>query len=189
MKHTKITILGLLLLAASGAAFASLVFPTVTLVTYDPIEFVYVYRIECPTSMSYPFGYFQVDAQVPDDGEFSPWQVSGPFIPDYISGTNLKWASGISTWQYDPDYRDFAYWRASRKQEVMPGTAWTGDFVLIVPNTAPGPGFVLTKDGVEGSTNRFEYLVPCPMVPEPSGVLGLATGLMLGFGSLLRRRS
>jgi len=188
MKHIRTTIVGLLLLAACGTAFASLVFPTVTLVTYDPIEFTYVYRIECPANMSYPFGYFQVDAQVPEDGEFAPWQVSGPFVPD-TEGTNVNWASGISVWQYDPDERDFAYWRASKKQEIMPGTAWSGDFVLVVPNTGPGPGFVLTKDGVLGSTNRLEYLVPSPMVPEPANIVGLATGLMLAFGSMLRRRS
>lgn len=193
---TKVTLCALLLAACGGAFAVDVISPTVTLITYDPNTWMYVYRVECPADMSFPFGYLQIDAQVPCDGIYmmddGTWGQTGPWTPAYDPpGTNQNWQQGVSTWEYtggEPS-KDFAYWRSSRRQEVMPGSAWVGDFVMFVPNTIPGPGWVLTKDGVVGSTHRFEYDVPCPMIPEPGSIVGLATGLLLGLGTLLRKRS
>ena len=176
----------------SGAALAHGILPTACLILFDPDTFAYVYWVICPEYMTYPFGYFQVDAKVPCDGT---WAQTGPWTPSYLEGTNRNWTHGVSTWEYDElgePVCDFAYWRASGSQEIMPGTAWSGEFVMTVPNTQPGWGWIYTKGETIESQQRIDDLVPCPIpdggqpVPEPSSIIALAGGL----GSLLafRRR-
>ncbi len=177
---------------ASVAAYAvDPVYPTVTL-TYYPDEWKYVYRVDCPENMSYPFGYFQVDTYVPCEGIYclpddELWGLEGP-------STSVSWANGINTFVYDSDgnaLRDFAFWRSNRKQEVMPGNAWTGYFVMYVPNTAPKMGFVMTKDGVTDSTRIHEIPVPAPIppnIPEPGGIVAFCTSLILSYGTFLRSK-
>ena len=187
-KFAKVALWALLVATVCGTALASVEIIPIVSLSFDPSTCTYTYHIVCPAHITYPFGYFQVDAKVPCDGIFtSDWKLKGP-------SDLIKWANGVSTWEYGDtrnDDKDFAYWRASRRQEVMPSAdGWSGDFVLTVPNTQPGPGSVMTKDGVVGSAKTHTCDVPCAVaIPEPSGLIGLGTSLMLVVGTLLRKRS
>ena len=186
-KLAKFIAVALMLIAmVSGVALAAEVLPTASLWSFDADTFTYVYRVICPENMTQPFGYFQVDAQVPElepyvDEGTGGWILSGPFVDD----EDQEWANGVFPWTFDPE-KDSAYWRADRTQEIPAFTAWQGDFVLVVPNTQPGRGMILTKNGVPGSTQEFEDLVPCP-IPEPSSLLALGAGLV-GLGTCWKRR-
>jgi len=175
-----------LLIAVSvccGSAGAQ-VFPSVSF-DFDAVTFTYTYTVSIPGNSTYPFGYFQVDTHL---AWAANWSTSGPWVPNAGTGVDQNWSSGYATWQVSPQH-DFAFWRASTGQQIPAGTAWLGDFVLIVPDSLPTDGWVLTKDGVGASENHLQRLVPGP-VPEPSAFAALGAGLagLAGFGIRRRRR-
>lgn len=147
-----------LILAVVQCASAD-VFPTVTF-SFDQNTFTYTYTVTNPANSTYPFGYFQVD-------------MLQPYTAVTSKSSSDGWDSGYRRWSVDQLYH-FAWWSAPPDGEVPAQTAWTGEFTLVVPNTRPVPGLVLTKDGV-GGEQLLQLQVPGP-VPEPSGiaVLGIA---------------
>ncbi len=162
-------------LSLAGLASAA-IYPTVT-VTLVGDE--YTFTVNSPANATYPFGYFQVDAQVAEAFPYIPWTQTGP----WVSNVDQVWTAG----RFPVGPFTSAFWRASRAQEILPGTAWVGQFKLTVPNSAPVTGFVLTMDGVAGQ-NTTQLEVPGPfIVPEPS-VLAAAAFSLMGFVAIKRKR-
>lgn len=157
-----------------GSAASAAVYPLVTLDSFNAGTFTYMYKVDIPANSSYAFGYFQVDAQTT-----ASWTLAGPIV----SNVDQNWASG--PFNRAPGLDSLA-WRAFGPQEVPANTAWLGYFKIVAPNTAPVSGFVLTHDGISGSANTTSVDVP-GVVPEPSGLLALATG-MIGLLGLSRKR-
>jgi hypothetical protein len=192
------TLTVVLLVATCGPALAD-VSPTVTLIWSAGSPAEYVYEIHFSADSTSSLGYFQVNTDVLCQGEHAlyggTWDLSGPWVYNPVSQMweDKAWLTGIGTWAYDSDLqplKDFAYWRATRTQEVLPGEEWTGHFKLYVPNTEPGPGKVLTKNYVAGLTEEHDRDVPSPgsTIPEASGFVGLGTGVLLAVGAALGRR-
>lgn len=176
-----VLILGLLLLC-SAAALAD-VFPSVTYVGFNTVTYEYTYRIDCLSTSTYPFGQLEVFAEVPNFGIYAVWQLSMDTPPSTL------WATSTAMWQLFPERKDKAMWAANTSDDVVPAeTLWSGQFYLIVPNSTPTGGIVVTLDGGPGATNPSSTTVPGPApIPEPSSLLAL--GAMAGaLMPLIRRR-
>ncbi len=163
----------LLTVLAIGAAFAQDIFPEVTM-SFEAATSTYTYHVVVPENNTYPFGQLIVYCEVFWQPE---WLISGPFVGGVDQGWNADFGYG--------DIGDPAEWRALGEQQVVTGP-WEGDFVIVIPDTAPVPGTGMTKNGVEDSINYFDIGVP-GVVPEPSSLIAL--GSLLGFcGTVIRRR-
>lgn len=165
------TALALTALISTSAAAVALVYPQVSLSSFDPVTFTYTYTVTIPADSSFPFGMFRVYAEVPHAGLTSPWTLNGPIV----DGVDQNWAKIVSRWDFSGDGKDYACWQASIPQEIPSHTAWVGQFILTVPNSSPVEGWLKTADG-PGSQNYTYDLVPGP-IPEPSTIVGLLGGL------------
>lgn len=147
-----------LLLALAAAQSYAAVFPTVQLSSFDPATSTYVYNITCPSNSSYPFGYFQVDTQMICPPAPNQWFMQGAIV----GGVDKLWPKGVFTW--DLAGKGAAYWDPISRGTVVPAnTAWSGNFVLIVPGSTPTPGIAVTKDGQVLSYAVHNVYVPGPM--------------------------
>jgi len=179
----------LLALAATlcGASFAyAPVFPSASLTSFEAETFTYTYTVTIPGNSTFPFGLFRVYAEVPDAPVTSPWVLTGPFV----NGADQGWTRTVSRWDFEGAGKDYANWQASVAQEIPAQTAWTGQFLLVVPNSSPVEGWLLTSDG-PGSTQYVWDLVPGEApVPEPASAMCILSGVASILGAVaLRRRS
>ncbi len=158
----KLLAIAILVLTITVVRVYADVFPTVELTSFDPNTGTYVYTVTCPANSTYPFGYFQIDAQVSNLPPTGPWIIDGP----YVDGVNKAWPKGSRNW--DPSGKDQAWWDGLRGQTIPANTAWTGTFILIVPNSQPVLGQAATKDGQVGSFKIHTVLVPGPKPTPPS---------------------
>jgi len=176
-----VLILGLLLLC-SAAALAD-VYPTVTYEGFNGVTYEYTYRIDCPSTSTYPFGQLIVQAEVPNFGIYAVWGLSADTPPSTLWNTYTQ----VRVWV--PDRKDNAVWRAATIDDVVQSeTAWTGRFYLTVPNSTPTGGLIVTMDGGPASSNGTQASVPGPApIPEPGSLLALGA-LAGGLIPLIRRR-
>lgn len=166
-----------------GSAAMAQVFPTLAYEGFDANTWTYTYRIDCAADSTFPFGQLIVQAEVPNFGLYFPWTLGADTLPA------TGWTRSTQVRQWLPVRKDNAIWRANTTDDVIPsGTVWTGRFTLIVPNSAPTGGLVVTMDGGPVSTNVNTSYVPGPApIPEPSSLLALG-GLVGGLIPLIRRR-
>lgn len=172
-----------------SVASATSIYPEVTYEGFDPATFTYTYRIDCTVDSTFPFGQLIVQAKVPNFGVYFPWALGadgGSLTPLY---NTALWAKSTQVRLWVPTRMDNAIWRAPTTDDVVPSnTVWSGRFTLVVPNSAPTGGLVVTMDGGPISTAIHEREVPGPaMIPEPSSLLALG-GLVGGLLPLVRRR-
>ena len=165
----------LLTLCVMGTSLGQDVFPVVTL-DFEAATSTYTYHVVVPENNTYPFGQLIIFSQVFWDPS---WTISGPFVGGVDQGWSADFGYG--------DIGDPAEWRAFGEQQVVSGP-WEGDFVIVIPDTAPVPGQGMTKNGVEDSINYFDIGVPGEaVVPEPSALFVLGSLVSLS-GTLIRRR-
>lgn len=172
-----------LAVCAAGVQAADPVFPDVTYIGFDANTFTYTYQIDCPADSTYPFGQLTVQAEVPNFGIYFPWALAADTFPSTL------WNKGTTVREWIPTRKDNAYWRAATTADVVPSaTAWSGRFTLVVPNSSPTGGLVVTMDGGPVSTQVVERTVPGPaLIPEPGSLLALG-GLLGGLLPMIRRR-
>lgn len=141
-----------------GGSASAQVFPSVTLSSFDKPTGTYVYTVTCPADSTYPFGYLQIDTQVANAFPTGPWTMQGALV----GGVNKNWPLGVIRWDA-ANGKDSAIWDPiSRGTVISANTYWTGQFILIVPDSEPVPGYAATRDGVAGSYKVHEVLVPGP---------------------------
>ncbi len=148
-------------------------YPVVVYNGFDVGTSTYTYTITSPADATYNFGYFLIDAET-----YTSWTLVGPIV----NNIDQNWLSGS---MFRTPTADSLYWRAVGNQEILANTYWQGIFKVIAPGTAPVMGSVLTKDGIDESSNITSLQVPGP-VPEPTGFITLC-GVMLGLPYWLRR--
>lgn len=185
MKRIPGLILMLVLLALGTSAFAA-VYPSVAFVGFDQATWTYTYRVTCPANSTYPFGRFVVMAEVPQAPPYFPWGHGADTAP------TTRWLFNTADREWDDDFnptKSNAIWQKAVLEDMIPaGTAWTGLFTLIVPNSYKVDGIVVTMDGGPGTQNPTPQTVPGPaLIPEPSSLLALG-GLIGGLLPLMRRR-
>lgn len=184
MKRVSGVILVLALLALSTSAFAQ-VWPELTFVSFDQATYTYTYRVTCPADSSYPFGRLTILAEVPNGGAYFPWGHGADTDPA------TRWAFNTQDREWDDDFnptKSNAIWKAALGDAVPSGTAWTGQFMLIVPNSRLTEGVGVTMDSGSGQSPMRTVFVPGPaLIPEPSSLLALG-GLAAGLLPLIRRR-
>ena len=186
MKRVSGALLVLMALVLCGSASAQ-VFPTLEFVSFDQPSFTYTYRITCPANSTFPFGRLAILAEVPNAGMYFPWG----------HGADTDPASRWTFYVQDRDYDEVtwepltsnAIWKATVLEDVIPANmAWTGQFMLTVPNSRKVDGVGITMDGGDWSENATTVYVPGPaLIPEPSSILALG-GLAAGLLPLIRRR-
>jgi hypothetical protein len=162
-----LVVTALLIFAAVPQVSHAAVYPSVTFSFDDPTD-TYTYTIQTSANDTYPFGFFQVDMEVPFSYVAT---VEGP----WANGDNQNWATFHGN--RAPGF-DYVSWQAAAGEQVTQGTVWTGLFKLIVPNTTPIPGNVYTKDGGDAF---YEHHVMVPAVPEP----GSLSVLLVGFSGIV----
>lgn len=173
-KAWKLILLCLVLAALCGAAQAQ-VWPTVSF-SFNPATFEYAYTVNYPADATYGFLKFQVFSSLPANAWTS---YSGPWSPADESWSFQPAPNGDGTYGF--------YWQAKTGQERGPGTAWTGTFKIIVPNTQPIVGSVQTAASTIRKNTVSSYVPGA--VPEPTSLAAMGT-LLAGLVPLaLRRRS
>lgn len=186
MKKISGVILVLVLLALSASAFAA-VYPELEFVSFDQATFTYTYRVTCTTENTYPFGRLTIFAEVPQGGIYFPWGHGADTDP------TTRWSFYTQDREWDDEFnptKSNAVWQKAVLQDMVPaGTAWTGQFMLIVPNSYKVNGIGITMDGGPDSQSpaRTVYVPGPALIPEPSSLLALG-GLVGGLLPLLRRR-
>ncbi len=186
MKRLSGALLTIALLAlCSGATFAA-VFPTLEFVSFDQATFTYTYRVTCPENSTYPFGRLTILAEVPNGGSYFPWGHGADTDPA------TRWQFLTSDREWDDDFnptKSNAIWKADLEDVVPAMTAWTGQFMLTVPNSRLVDGVGITMDGGPWSQSPAQTVyVPGPaLIPEPGSLLALG-GLVGGLLPFIRRR-
>jgi len=145
-----------------NVALGDVVYPSVTF-SFDSATFTYSYTVHTNGDNTDPFGFIQVDMQVPFTWVAS---ASGP----WVGGTDQKWA--MFHGNREPGY-DYICWQATETQQIPRETVWTGIYKIIVPNTIPADGYVYTKDGGD-AYHPIKLMVPA--VPEPGSLSVLLIG-------------
>jgi hypothetical protein len=174
-------LLGLLALIASAVAIADTVYPSVDFY-WDQPNNAYIYTVTVTPNDTFPLGYLELDTRVQNAG-LTAWTQLGPVA----NNIDLNWVKDYFEWDL-VNHCDAAVWFVTTpEQEIYPSN-WIGVFTLICPNSVPGEGFSLTMDGVEASANRITIKVPGPTVPEPTGLVAMASGVLGAGGILFRRR-
>ena len=163
----------------SGMAAAA-PYPIVSLDSFDPDTFEYVYKVQCDADMLYDFGQLWIKGEMLSASPFEwTFGVASPApVNDWYTETDT-WAPGKSV----------AKW-ITLGETVPNGTAWTGYFPITVPNSEPvwSVGGAVTANGEPGSWNYTDVDVMAPaVIPEPGSLLsfGLLAGGLIPF---LRRR-
>ena len=188
MKRASGIFLVLVLLALSTSAFAT-VYPDLQFVGFDQGTFTYTYRVTCPANSTYPFGRLTILAEVPQAGIYFPWGHGADTAPTTL------WDFYTVDREWDDDWNPIksnAVWsfKEGTSDYVPANTAWTGQFMLIVPNSSLTEGVGFTMDGGPWSQSPPRTVtVPGPgaLIPEPSSLLALG-GLVGGLLPLIRRR-
>lgn len=161
-----------LLMCASATLAAP---PLVEYLGFNPSTFTYTYQVTQGYDADYGFAELEVDAFV---GAAWPYT-----IHDAIQNVDLATFTKAQPWWSEPNYVAYK-WISSG---IPPGVvlqqyglpAWVGTFNLTVPNTAPVLGTVIARPTEYGAPSWSVSLpVPAPIIPEPSGLLVLSTGLL-----------
>ena len=169
------------------SAVSAAPYPTVSLLSFNPSTFEYLYQVQQDIDGVDGFGQFEVDSYLTTPGA---WSASGPV--SNLFG-NEYWMNGDLTWSNPPDpFVGAAYnWYGGNVppgavlSEFFGGQPWIGTFSLIVPDSAPVPGMAITVMATNGYRAASYVDVP-GLVPEPSGFLALSV-MLLGAVPVLRR--
>lgn len=181
-KYLRFTIASfvLVLLCATATLGAP---PLVQYLGFDPGTFTYTYQVTQGYDVEYGFGELEVDAFV---GVTSPYTIHDP-----IENVSFGSWTNAQTWWSEPTYVAYKWISPG----IPPGPvlqmydlpAWVGTFNLTVPNTQPVMGTVIARPTDYGAP-AWTYDLQVPAVPEPSGLLVLATGLFGAVATLRRMR-
>jgi len=180
----RVVVLGAVLglIACSGGYTAP--YPTVQLLSYDPVTYTYEYEVRQDFDGVDGFGQFEVDAYTV---QADPYSMSGPV--SNING-NEAWWTTRTTWSPPDPYVAYVWYGGNVPPgfvlEQAYGVPWIGVFTLTVPNTQPVPGMVIVTMATDGYKHAVNEDVP-GAVPEPSGLAALGT-MLAGAAAKLRRR-
>ena len=173
------TVLLLMAVCLIGCASAYASDPSVTLLSFDPSTFTYVYRVVQGLTAADTLTDFKVDAftQASD-----PYTMTAPADGSHFHTARTTWSDPV-TGGSGIEYQWYGGF-------VKPGRAltvpWVGDFTLQIQNTMPVPGFAYTYGG-QHVVLRHAVNVPGP-VPEPSSILALGAMLAGICPAVLRYR-
>ena len=178
MKRLPGALLVVALAVICTGAVAEEFFPSVSLQSFNPTTFEYVYRVDTPSNLTYDFGQLWVKGEMKSEAPFEwTFGAAGPSPVD-------AWITSIEPWATG---KDAAKW-ISDLNPVSANTAWSGTFSITVPNSQPGAGYAVTANGDPEAYKEHEVEVMAPaVIPEPSAILSL--GLLAGgLIPLVRRR-
>jgi len=155
---------------------SALATPSVTM-TFDPSTYMYTYRVTLLAGSGDDVNQFTIDAIADLSTAYTMANVAN------IEGTSSGWYTRRPTW-YDSNnhpWTAYQWWNGNANRG---GLGWIGEFKLIIANSHPVDGHVVTKPLTSGATNYSQQVPMANSLPEPGTLMGISA-MLLGMAPIL----